>query len=315
MSSFTPINRPIQQDTNSTASNENNPNITACNKNNQNSISGNMGKRTNSVRLHPWQLRALQNGRTPLPEAPGAILCIEPRASSQVAGSQSSNPPSSIDVLASSAATNTDEASGTEVARNQILFHQAPVTNIRPKATSITYRFWSGDDMRSLIALRNSGATWPDIYAAFPERTPEAIKQAYHKRRHAIEREMAMEDWQERAIREGRTHLPDFLGDKPSLATVGNLPAHPKSAQTGTSSHRSSSATVSTPASSLNQSYRFWSESDLHRLIEMRNGGMEWNAIAVEFPDRTLESIKQTFHKRRHAVEKRMAEERADTSN
>ncbi|CAJ0551276.1 Ff.00g112060.m01.CDS01 [Fusarium sp. VM40] len=126
-----------------------------------------------------------------------------------------------------------------------------------------------------------------------------------------------MKDWQERAIREGRTPLPDYLGDKPSLATVGDLPAHPKSVQTGISfSHRSSSATVSTPApQSLNQSYRFWSESDLRRLIEMRNSGMEWNAIAVEFPDRTLESIKQTFHKRRHAVEKRMAEERADTSS
>ncbi|KAI6754121.1 hypothetical protein HG530_013297 [Fusarium avenaceum] len=126
-----------------------------------------------------------------------------------------------------------------------------------------------------------------------------------------------MKDWQERAIREGRTPLPDYLGDKPSLATVGNLPAHPEYAQAGTSSsHRSSSATVSTPASQrLNQSYRFWSESDLRRLIEMRNGGMEWNAIAVKFPDRTLESIKQTFHKRRHAVEKRMAEERADTTS
>ncbi|KAH6953333.1 hypothetical protein DER45DRAFT_634769 [Fusarium avenaceum] len=125
-----------------------------------------------------------------------------------------------------------------------------------------------------------------------------------------------MKDWQKKAIREGRTPLPDFLGDKPSLATVGDLPAHLESAQTGTSSsHRSSSATVSTPASSLNQSYRFWSESDIRRLIEMRNGGMEWNAIAVKFPDRTLESIKQTFHKRRHAVEKRMAEERADTTS
>lgn len=58
-----------------------------------------------------------------------------------------------------------------------------------------------------------------------------------------------MKDWQERAIRKGKTPLPDYLGDKPSLATVGDLPAHPESAQTGTSSsHRSSSAIVSTPA-------------------------------------------------------------------
>jgi hypothetical protein len=57
---------------------------------------------------------------------------------------------------------------------------------------------------------------------------------------------------------------------------------------------------------------------------------MEWNTIAVsasmnllhflqahiliilqvEFPERSLESVKQTFHKRRHALQKRMAEER-----
>ncbi|CAJ0551275.1 Ff.00g112050.m01.CDS01 [Fusarium sp. VM40] len=164
MTSFTPINLSIKK-TSSKADE---------NKNEKRNSSSSMSKSTNSVRLQPWQLRALQNGRNPLPEAPGARPCIDPRASSHVVRSQSSNPPSSIDVLSSSGTTNTDEASGTE-------------------ATSMTYRFWSGNDMRSLIALRNSGATWPDVYAAFPERTPEAIKQAYHKRRHTIEREMVME--------------------------------------------------------------------------------------------------------------------------
>ncbi|SPJ75414.1 uncharacterized protein FTOL_05145 [Fusarium torulosum] len=134
-----------------------------------------MSKSTNSVRLQPWQIRALQHSRTPLPEDPGERPWLNPRASSQITGSQSPNTPSFIDVLSSSGTTNTEEASfGTE-------------------ATSMTYRFWSDDDMRSLISLRNRGATWPDVYAAFPERSPEAIKQAYHKRRHAIEREMIME--------------------------------------------------------------------------------------------------------------------------
>jgi hypothetical protein len=171
MTSFTPINRPVQQKTNTTA-NENNHNITAiCNDNNGNnssSSSSSMGKSTNSVRLQPWQLRALQNGRTPLPEAPGAKPCIDPRASSQIAGSQLSHPTSSIDVLSSSGTTNTEEASfGTEVSRNRFPVYQAPKTNPRSKATSMTYRFWSDDDMRSLISLRNSGATWPDVYVSY----------------------------------------------------------------------------------------------------------------------------------------------------
>lgn len=157
MSSFTPINRPVKK--------------TSCKageNNSENRSSSSMGKSTNSVRLQPWQLRALQNGRTPLPEAPGARPYIDPRAGSHVVDSQSSNPPSSIDVLSSSGATNTEEASGTQVSRIQFLVHQAPVANIRSKAASMTYRFWSGDDMRSLIALRNSGATWPDIYVSPP---------------------------------------------------------------------------------------------------------------------------------------------------
>ncbi|KAM0248738.1 hypothetical protein ACHAP5_003228 [Fusarium lateritium] len=121
-----------------------------------------------------------------------------------------------------------------------------------------------------------------------------------------------MKDWQEKAIRKGRKPLPDHPGDKPSLTTVNDLPALPESSQTtASSSHGSSSAAVSISAPGLNSSYRFWSESDLRRLIEMRNGGAEWNAIALEFPDRTMESVKQTFHKRRHALQKRMAEEKS----
>lgn len=163
-----------------------------------------------------------------------------------------------------------------------------------------------------------------------------------------------MKDWQERAIREGRTPLPDYLGDKPSLATVGNLPAHPEYAQAGTSSsHRSSSATVSTPASvrvSFCYAPCIWLTILSRDSISPTGFGQsltyvasskwemaEWNGtlsrsvfprishiliptwvltiLQVKFPDRTLESIKQTFHKRRHAVEKRMAEERADTTS
>lgn len=66
-----------------------------------------------------------------------------------------------------------------------------------------------------------------------------------------------MKGWLERATRKGRTPLPDYPRDKPSLATVEDLPARTESAQAGTSSsHGSSSTTVSTPVSvSMNSCY------------------------------------------------------------
>ncbi|SCO81354.1 uncharacterized protein FRV6_05567 [Fusarium oxysporum] len=57
--------------------------------------------------------------------------------------------------------------------------------------------------------------------------------------------------------------------------------------------------------------YRFWEESELRRLIEMRSGGAKWSVIAQAFPDRTFEALKQTYHKRRHAVEQKIEEEKA----
>ncbi|KAH7211963.1 hypothetical protein DER44DRAFT_821885 [Fusarium oxysporum] len=57
--------------------------------------------------------------------------------------------------------------------------------------------------------------------------------------------------------------------------------------------------------------YRFWEESELRRLIEMRSGGAKWRVIAQAFPDRAFEALKQTYHKRRHAVEQKIEEEKA----
>ncbi|KAM5516889.1 hypothetical protein FOXYSP1_03840 [Fusarium oxysporum f. sp. phaseoli] len=41
------------------------------------------------------------------------------------------------------------------------------------------------------------------------------------------------------------------------------------------------------------------------------SGGAKWSAIAQAFPDRTFEALKQTYHKRRHAVEQKIEEEKA----
>ncbi|KAF5234509.1 hypothetical protein FAUST_7597 [Fusarium austroamericanum] len=122
-------------------------------------------------RLRPWQRRALDNGRTPLPEAQGDQRWLSsPCHSQQHAGSFTQGATSTTPAGESSGKVSTNVAT-----------------------PSFSYRFWPEDEMRHLIALRNGGATWAMIYTEFPNRTHEAIKQAYHKRRHAIEQLMENE--------------------------------------------------------------------------------------------------------------------------
>ena len=97
--------------------------------------------------IQPWQQRALDNGRTPLPEAPGE----RPWLLSQ------------------------------------------PLSSQTPKAGARNYKFWPEQEMRRLITLKKSGCTWDALTVAFPDRTREAIRQAYHKRRHAVEKKMEIE--------------------------------------------------------------------------------------------------------------------------
>ncbi|KAJ4138655.1 hypothetical protein NW768_002506 [Fusarium equiseti] len=156
-----------------------------------------------------------------------------------------------------------------------------------------------------------------------------------------------MKPWHEKALRKGRTPLPDAPGVRPWIHESGETSA-PGPAPTSTPAHASAGAAVpastespaadaaSTPAvdtapaetadgatapesssatpgttGASSQSYVFWRGDDLRRLVQMRNGGAKWSAIAEAFPDRTLEALKQTFHKRRHATERLMAEESA----
>ncbi|RGP71308.1 hypothetical protein FSPOR_3429 [Fusarium sporotrichioides] len=116
-------------------------------------------------RLRPWQRRALQNGRTPLPEAHGDQRWLSSPCRLQPVEPFQANP--------------------AEGSSGQVSASVVPPTQ--------PYRFWPEDEMRQLISLRNGGATWAMIYREFPDRTHEAIKQAYHKRRHAIERQMENE--------------------------------------------------------------------------------------------------------------------------
>ncbi|KAM0352151.1 hypothetical protein ACHAPZ_000867 [Fusarium culmorum] len=122
-------------------------------------------------RLRPWQRRALENGRTPLPEAQGDQRWLSsPCHSQQPTGSFTQGATSTTPAGVSSGQASTNVAT-----------------------PSFSYRFWPEDEMRHLIALRNGGATWAMVYTEFPNRTHEAIKQAYHKRRHAIEQQMENE--------------------------------------------------------------------------------------------------------------------------
>ena len=104
--------------------------------------------------IQPWQQRALDNGRTPLPEAPGERPWLR------------SKPPSAP------------------------LSPQTPKTTKRAPAN---YKFWPEEEMRRLITLKKSGWTWDTLTKAFPDRTREAIRQAYHKRRHVVEKKMEIE--------------------------------------------------------------------------------------------------------------------------
>ncbi|RGP60796.1 hypothetical protein FLONG3_10715 [Fusarium longipes] len=135
-------------------------------------------------RLRPWQRRALHNGRTPLPEAPGQRPWLS--VSSQLHGSRTD----SATPLGSSSQAIPLESSSGHRDDNGTSLEQSGRPN---EPVPLNYRFWPEDEMRRLILLRNSGATWAAVYAAFPNRTPEAIKQAYHKRRHPIERQMEVE--------------------------------------------------------------------------------------------------------------------------
>ncbi|KAG8676372.1 hypothetical protein FPOAC2_02468 [Fusarium poae] len=122
----------------------------------------------------------------------------------------------------------------------------------------------------------------------------------------------SLKSWQRRALDKGRTPLPEKPGARPSATnssgtfqsqiSSGNLaPASTPSTGDGTSQSAAQPTTIATP-----YSYRFWSAGEVERLIRLRRDGLAWIQIKDHFPDRSLESLKQTYHKRRGAVEAEM---------
>ncbi|KAF5023075.1 hypothetical protein F66182_4832 [Fusarium sp. NRRL 66182] len=186
MASFTSINRPLSKMDAHTGS-ENSHSYDNDNDNNNNTTDN---SQVDNRRLKSWQRSALRHRRNPLPESPGDRPWIgQPSSNSQPSGHSSATVPFASSV--SGASSFYSSSSSTNQPR--------PMSTDTGSASSSTagvpqsYRFWPEAEMRRLIALKKSGADWPAVCAAFPNRTPEALKQAYHKRRYTVERQMAQE--------------------------------------------------------------------------------------------------------------------------
>ncbi|KAM0385623.1 hypothetical protein HYE67_010033 [Fusarium culmorum] len=121
--------------------------------------------------------------------------------------------------------------------------------------------------------------------------------------------QQGLKPWQRRAVDRGRTPLPENPGARPwetkpttqDQTSSGNTPGSAPSSGDGT--NQSASQPATTVAA---YPYRFWPTEEIERLIRLRRDGLSWNQIKDHFPDRSLESLKQTYHKRRAAVEAEM---------
>ncbi|CEI66066.1 hypothetical protein FVEN_g4523 [Fusarium venenatum] len=118
--------------------------------------------------------------------------------------------------------------------------------------------------------------------------------------------------WQRRALDRGRTPLPEKPGSHPWAANSAETsqdqisPGNAASASTLSTSDGTSQSASQPTSIATSYAYRFWSVAELERLIRLRRNGLSWIQIKNHFPDRSLESLKQTYHKRRGAVEAEM---------
>ncbi|KAK2695039.1 hypothetical protein QWA68_005999 [Fusarium oxysporum] len=94
----------------------------------------------------------------------------------------------------------------------------------------------------------------------------------------------ALKPWQARALAKDRTPLPESPGCRPWLETISMSEAETNS----------------------NQGYKFWNQDEVKRLIELKREGKSWRDISDHFPGRSIEALKQTYHKRRSTAEEQM---------
>ncbi|KAF4958865.1 hypothetical protein FGADI_2067 [Fusarium gaditjirri] len=125
----------------------------------------------------------------------------------------------------------------------------------------------------------------------------------------------ALKPWQVRALAKGRTPLPESPGCRPWLETSlmqdASGPGQQATVTTGSSfssppSTARESLSISESETSSNQGYKFWNQDEMKRLINLKREGKSWRDISEHFPGRSIEALKQTYHKRRSTVEEQM---------
>ncbi|KAF5595696.1 hypothetical protein FPCIR_4366 [Fusarium pseudocircinatum] len=94
----------------------------------------------------------------------------------------------------------------------------------------------------------------------------------------------ALKSWQVRALAKGRTPLPESPGCRPWLETSSTQDVSEPGQQPLATTISSSASPSSTPGSAL-----FMSESEMYH-----------------FPGRSIEALKQAYHKRRAIAEEQM---------
>ncbi|VUC23246.1 unnamed protein product [Clonostachys rosea] len=109
--------------------------------------------------LKPWQVKALRNKRTPLPEHPNETPWEELQDGNL------------IGVLA--------ELSSMGKSKHR----DTPKT---PKEVSSYYQRWTREEIDLLIRLKREGLSWKKIEAHFPTRTAAGVRQSYWKNRHLL---------------------------------------------------------------------------------------------------------------------------------
>ncbi|KAL4726695.1 hypothetical protein ACLX1H_005583 [Fusarium chlamydosporum] len=114
--------------------------------------------------------------------------------------------------------------------------------------------------------------------------------------------EQSLKPWQRRALEKGRTPLPEGPRGQSGQAQAVE-------GQTRTGDCQSSSVVAPTTSGAHQDfngplfGYRFWDAAELEHLIRLKREGLSWVEIKTHFPGRSLESLRQTYHKRRGAVE------------
>ncbi|PNP74731.1 hypothetical protein FNYG_11868 [Fusarium nygamai] len=125
----------------------------------------------------------------------------------------------------------------------------------------------------------------------------------------------ALKSWQVRFLSKGRTPLPESSGCRPWLETSSTQDVSEPGQQALVTTKSLSASLPSTPGAALSMSeaeansnpgYKFWNQDEMKRLIELKREGNSWRDISYHFPGRSIEALKQAYHKRRAIAEEQM---------